>query len=120
MAKTREEAFVQAISDDDCQKILQSIREEAKTVSTLSEECGIPLSTTYRKVNCLKQASLIEEQNRIRRSHKPENVYSQSFEGAVITIGDDGNFEVAFLEGETEDSMSVLCDSPVNLRVGSD
>lgn len=120
MADSRAEAFVQALADEDCRQLLRSVDSEAKTVSTLSNECGIPLSTTYRKVNCLEEASLVEAKNRIGRNSKPETVYEQSFDGAVITTGDDGGFDIAFGDDDPEDLPVVPFGNHSRAAIGSD
>lgn len=94
----RETAFRQAVGDEDCTAILSAVREEAKTVPELSDECDVPLSTAYRKVSRLEDAGLVEQKNRIRRGSKPKNVYERSFEAAVVTLADDGGFEVEFFD----------------------
>lgn len=102
MADDSERAFLRAVADEDCRTILQTIDEERKTVSEISEECDIPLSTVYRKVNDLQEVGLVEKQNRLCRDSKPENVYDLCFGGALITIGEDGEFEVAFVDEDDQ------------------
>ncbi len=90
-------AFLLAADDTDCQAILSTIEEEAKAVKEVSEQCDIPLSTAYRKINRLHEAGLIEERVRLSGSGNHTNVYERNFEGAVITLASDGEFEVELL-----------------------
>lgn len=102
MTDDRERAFLRAVADDDCRTILKAIEEDRKTVSEISDECDIPLSTVYRKVNELEDAGMIEQKNRLCQGSKPENVYDLCFEGAVIGIDDGGDVEVTFTDQEDQ------------------
>ena len=54
-----------ALEDEDCRAILEETDPEALSASELSEACDLPLSTTYRKVDKLTEAGLLEEQIRL-------------------------------------------------------
>lgn len=103
MTDNRLKPFLQAVDDSDCRDILNAIEGEAKAVKEVSEECDVPLSTAYRKINRLHEAGLIEEKVRLSGAGNHTNVYEQSFEGALITLTDDGEFEVE-LVGTTRES----------------
>lgn len=106
MTDGRSEAFLQVLADEDCRTIMAAIETEAKTVPELSEECSIPLSTAYRKINKLEEAAVIEERTRLQRGCKPKSVYEQRFEGAVVTTDGDGGFAVEFEQPRLEQSMA--------------
>lgn len=91
---------MQVVADEDCRTIMQAIETEAKTVPELSEECAIPLSTAYRKIDMLEEAAVVEEKTRLQRGCKPKSVYEQRFEEAVITTDGDGEFTVEFEQPE--------------------
>lgn len=55
-----------ALEDQLCREIITEL-DEPMTVAELSETCDIPLSTTYRKVDRLEEASLVTERTEIRR-----------------------------------------------------
>jgi predicted transcriptional regulator len=94
MSSLKAEVLLQAVNDEDCHAILNAIDQDAKTVKELSEECEIPLSTAYRKVNRLQQADLVEEKVQLGGPGSHANVYEQDFEGAVIFLDEDGEFSV--------------------------
>lgn len=115
-----DQPFLKAVGDEDCTAIMSAVRDEAKTVTELSEECDVPLSTAYRKVNRLQDAGLIEEKNRLGRDYKPKNVYEQSFEAAVITLSEDGGFEVEFVDSSMERVSTTSIDDRPRLQPRSD
>ncbi len=64
------------------------------TASEVSETCGLPSSTTYRKLERLEEASLIEERTEIRADGHHTARYAPVFEAVCIGLDDDCNFEV--------------------------
>jgi len=102
MTDDRLKALLLAIDDGDCREILSAIGEEPKAVKEVSEECDVPLSTAYRKVNRLHEAGLVEEKVRLSGSGNHTNVYEESFEGALITVGPDGDFQVELVRNRRE------------------
>ncbi|MFT4947682.1 MAG: putative transcriptional regulator [Natronomonas sp.] len=102
MAPNKTETFVRTITDDECCRLLSAIETEAKAVKELSEECEIPLSTTYRKVNRLQEAGLVREKIRLSSSGNHTSVYEQEFDGARITLSNDGEFEVELVSEQRQ------------------
>ncbi|ELZ42508.1 hypothetical protein C471_03583 [Halorubrum saccharovorum DSM 1137] len=90
-----------ALADDDARRIVTAL-SEPKTASDISEECDIPLSTTYRKLELLTDASLLSESTDIRRDGQHTTRYSVSFETVTVSIDeeDDREFEVDFTRPE--------------------
>ncbi|TKX78934.1 ArsR family transcriptional regulator [Halorubrum sp. SD626R] len=97
-----------ALADDAARRIVTAL-SEPKTASELSEECDIPLSTTYRKLEQLTEASLLEESTDIRRDGQHTTRYSVAFESVTVAISDDGDdgddserreFDVSFTRPE--------------------
>ncbi len=76
-----------ALADDAAREILMALTEP-KTASDLSEECDVPLSTTYRKLEKLTDASLLEESTDIRRDGQHTTRYSTAFESVTVSIED--------------------------------
>ena len=86
-----------ALADDAARRIVAAL-SEPKTASDLSEECDIPLSTTYRKLEALTDASLLEESTDIRRDGQHTTRYSVAFETVTVSVNDeeDRAFDVEF------------------------
>lgn len=94
MINNREQTFLEAVADKDCRSIIEAVEERPKSVLAISEECNIPLSTVYRKVSLMEEASLIEEQTQPYRASKPETVYALGFEEARIRVDSDGKLDL--------------------------
>ncbi|MFW6317475.1 MAG: ArsR/SmtB family transcription factor [Halorubrum sp.] len=95
-----------ALADDAARRIVAALTEP-KTASELSEECDIPLSTTYRKLEKLTDASLLSESTDIRRDGQHTTRYSVSFDAVTVSVDDaeDGDadrreFDVEFSRPE--------------------
>jgi DNA-binding transcriptional ArsR family regulator len=95
-----------ALADDAARRIVAALTEP-KTASELSEECDIPLSTTYRKLEKLTDASLLAESTDIRRDGQHTTRYSVSFDAVTVSVddGDEGDadrreFDVEFSRPE--------------------
>lgn len=76
-----------ALADDAARRIVTALTEP-KTASDLSEECDIPLSTTYRKLEKLTDASLLRESTDIRRDGQHTTRYSVSFDSVTVSLDD--------------------------------
>lgn len=99
------QAVLDALGDHDCRDILRGLDRSALTASECSDACDLPLSTTYRKLEMLAAADLIEEGLRIRRDGKHASQYRRRFSDVVVGLSDGGGFEVAVnpLPPEAED-----------------
>ncbi len=83
-----------ALADDAAQRIVIAL-SEPKTASELSEECDVPLSTTYRKLEDLVEASLLTESTDIRRDGQHTTRYSIAFDEVRVSIDADGDRALA-------------------------
>ncbi|MGM0604667.1 MAG: ArsR/SmtB family transcription factor [Halobacteriota archaeon] len=77
-----------ALGDDATRGILETLYEPM-TASELSEQCDIPLSTMYRKLDRLAEASLVEETTEIKRNGQHTTKYVRNFEAISIELADD-------------------------------
>ena len=84
------QAVLAALDDDACQAILEATAETALTATELSEECDIPMSTAYRKVEMLTEAELVAEQVRINTSGKHATEYRKNFDDVLVSVADGG------------------------------
>jgi DNA-binding transcriptional ArsR family regulator len=86
------QAVLDALDDPDCRDIV-SVLEEPMTASEISELSGIPLSTTYRKIDRLKEAELIYEGTEIRPDGQHASKYEIDFEEVIISLTEAREFE---------------------------
>ncbi|MWV64168.1 helix-turn-helix domain-containing protein [Halorubrum sp. JWXQ-INN 858] len=78
-----------ALADDAAQRFIAAL-SEPKTASELSEECDVPLSTTYRKLEKLTDASLLSESTEIRRDGQHTTRYAVAFDSVTVSVDDGG------------------------------
>ena len=57
--ETRKDIILKMISDSQQRKIIMCINNKAKTVKQISEETGMSISMTYRKINQLKRKNML-------------------------------------------------------------
>jgi len=82
-----------ALDDQDCRKIVGALAEPM-TASEISEASGVPLSTTYRKLELLTDSSLLYEGVEVRSDGQHASRYAIDFEEVVIALDDAREFEV--------------------------
>jgi DNA-binding transcriptional ArsR family regulator len=97
-----------ALEDPDCRCLLAATADEALTAQELTNHCDIPRSTTYRKVELLNEAGLLEERVRLRADGKHTSEYQRAFDGLVVSM-DAGELEVD-LEVDSSGPMPVGAD----------
>lgn len=85
--------ILSALSDDDAVEMIAAL-DRPKTASQISEECDIPLSTTYRKLERLTRADLLQESTEIRRDGQHTTLYSVAFESVIIELDDQNELDV--------------------------
>jgi DNA-binding transcriptional ArsR family regulator len=83
-----------ALDDPECRSIV-SVLEEPMTASEISEASDVPLSTTYRKLELLTEASLLSEGVDIRPDGQHASTYEIDFEEVVIALTDEREFDVS-------------------------
>ncbi|MDY7082276.1 MAG: transcriptional regulator, partial [Halobacteria archaeon] len=69
----------------------------------LSDECDIPLSTLYRKLERLSELSLLVESVEMRTDGKHTTRYESGFEDISIGMNDEREFEIEVSRTETAD-----------------
>lgn len=87
-------AVLAALDDPDCRRIIRAL-ETPHSARELSEACDMPLSTTYRKLELLTDASIIAERTRIREGGHHTTQYSLDVEAVHLSLNEDRELEVA-------------------------
>jgi DNA-binding transcriptional ArsR family regulator len=82
-----------ALDDEDCRQIV-SVLEEPMTASEIAEASGVPLSTTYRKLDLLTESSLLYEGVEVRSDGQHASRYAIDFEEVVIALNEAREFDV--------------------------
>lgn len=94
LSGTAKESALQAVHDPDCRAILRATSDEALSANEIGEQCDLPLSTTYRKLECLTEAGLLAEQTRISRSGKHASEYTKRVESVHVSVDENGDLQV--------------------------
>lgn len=84
---------LEALCDDDCREIAETV-EGAMTASELSEACDVPLSTTYRKLDTMTEATLLAESTEIRADGRHTSRYRLAFEEVLLSVDEDHRLEL--------------------------
>jgi DNA-binding transcriptional ArsR family regulator len=88
------QAVLDALDDPDCRTIVTQLTEPM-TASEVSEATDVPLSTTYRKLDLLTEASILEERTEIREGGHHTTRYVLDFESVQIALSEEREFEVS-------------------------
>ena len=94
------QTVLDALDDADCRRILKEL-DVAMTANEISEACDMPLSTTYRKLELLKEATLVEEETRIRDGGHHSHEYVTSFEAIQIALAESRDLDISIEAGAT-------------------
>jgi DNA-binding transcriptional ArsR family regulator len=86
------QSLLDALDDSDCQAIIKHL-EEPMTAQELSEASEIPLSTTYRKLGLLTDASLVTERTDLMVTGDDTRRYELAFEAIGIVLTDERELE---------------------------
>jgi len=81
--------LLEVLEDADCRAIIGATDRDALSAKEISERCDLPLSSTYRKLDRLTDAGLLEERTRIRRSGKHPSEYVRVVEAVVVSLDAD-------------------------------
>lgn len=87
------QAVLEALNDTDCRAILRATAEPM-TATDLVDECDIPRSTVYRKLELLSDASLVHEQDSINPGGGRTTTYERDFDDVMISMDENNEFSV--------------------------
>ncbi|MFB6165325.1 MAG: helix-turn-helix domain-containing protein [Haloarculaceae archaeon] len=85
------DAVFAALGDEKCRCILAAIEDEAMTVKEISDCCDVSPSTAYRKVDKLRQASLVERHTKLTNRGKHPDEFVPCVERIRIDIAGAGD-----------------------------
>jgi DNA-binding transcriptional ArsR family regulator len=82
-----------ALDDEGCRRIIETLSEPL-TAKQLSERCDIPMSTMYRKLELLTDASLLREKSVLQADGHHTSEYELAFEEVVVRVNEERNVDV--------------------------
>jgi len=81
------DALIRALADDYSRKILLNTVDQARSVEEMSHSLQIPISTTYRRVNEMREEGIITvEKTIITEDGKKFELYRSSFKGINLQL----------------------------------
>jgi len=103
------ESVLDALHDRDCREIVTEL-DTPMTAKEIAEEADVPLSTTYRKLDLLTAASLLEEGTELRRDGRHTSRYRVDFEEVSFALDERHELGVAIVRprAEPEEQLATL------------
>src|SRR6056297_58980 len=92
-------SVLDALNDEDCRRIVEALSEPL-TAEEISEVTDIPLSTTYRKLDRLTDAALLEEGVEVRKDGQHVSRYILVFDEVKVSLSEDRQLEVELTREE--------------------
>jgi len=74
------------LQDQECREIMRKTKTQTLTASEISEQCDIPLSTTYRKLDQLVDASILEERIRLSSQKQQRREFSLQISSFEVNV----------------------------------
>jgi len=82
------------LEDPYCRTILEATSTERLTAREIADRSEFPLSTTYRKLDELTEAGLLEEGVRLRDVGRNPSEYVRAVDEIVLSLDDDSGLEL--------------------------
>ncbi|MFC7047002.1 helix-turn-helix domain-containing protein [Halobacteriaceae archaeon GCM10025711] len=82
-----------ALDDPAARAIIQEARQPM-SAGEIAEACDIPLSTTYRKLELLSDATLLREETELRLSGRHRSQYRVAFERVGVELSKQGTLDL--------------------------
>ena len=97
------QSLFDALADPDCRRIVLNL-DAPSTAKEVAEQCDLPQTSTYRKLELLSEADLVEERTRIRSDGHHATCYVRDVDGVFVAIDEDQSFDVDVVsESESPD-----------------
>jgi len=112
------QSVLDALDDEDCRTIIEHL-EEPLTAGEVSEECDIPMSTTYRKLDLLSDAQLLAEGVEVRQDGHHATRYRTDFNEVIVALAEDRSLDVE-IDRPSEDAADRLASMWGEVRRGAD
>lgn len=102
------EEILGAFDDADCRRILNATSDEARSAKELAETCDLALSTTYRKLDRLSDAGLLEEGLRLRRSGNHTSEYAARLDEFTLSVSPGDGVQLRVAERGAADGVGAF------------
>ena len=86
-SQTVQDALIKSLADEYCRKIILSTINKAQSVEELSQSENIPISTTYRRVNEMKDVGILTvEKTVLTEEGKKFELYRSAFKAIHMDL----------------------------------
>lgn len=99
--QTTKDVLLEILADKYSRAILESTVEMPKSALDLSKDCGIPISTAYRRVQRLHSHKLLGISGSINEDGKKYFLYKSKIK-SVVTYFNNGTLEVEIVPNSTD------------------
>lgn len=97
------ERVCEALADPECRRILDEL-SEYRTAKEVVDRCDIAKTSTYRKLDRLTEAGLVDERVDVRPDGHHATTYRRDFDGVVVTHEEGESFSIEVVqEAESPD-----------------
>lgn len=80
------------LSDSECRQLVGAL-DDPETAQELAKRVGIPVTTTYRKLDALEEVGLVDRRTVIRVDGRNETRFQAVVERAELALDDGRQFE---------------------------
>lgn len=84
-ADSEVQTVLDALADPDCREILDELGTP-RSAGEVAERCGLPRTSTYRKLDTLSEAGLVREGTELRADGHHVNTYERAATGVVVVL----------------------------------
>lgn len=88
------ERILKVLHDPRCRRILGAVGGPPMPAKEIADVCDLPRSTTYRKLNLLREADLVDERIEFEGCGRHATTYVRNFRRVSIVVTDDGDFRL--------------------------
>lgn len=81
------------LADADCRDILATV-DEPLPAKSVAERCGLPQTSTYRKLQLLSESGLVAEETEVRPDGHHATTYVRDCSGIFVTLEGEDAFDV--------------------------
>ena len=91
-----DQAVFDALADPDCREILRTVTEPM-TAQEVSTACDLAQTSSYRKLQQLSEADLVDERTKVRTDGHHATAYVRTCSGVFVPIDGDDAFDPELL-----------------------
>lgn len=84
----QDQSVFDALADPDCRRIVTRL-DEPSSAKEVASRCDLSQTSTYRKLELLSDAGLVDERTRVRTDGHHVTCYVRDFDAVLVSVGGD-------------------------------